>query len=525
MNGIPHPHLLTVAQMQTLEQRLFEWGMPVAALMEKVSLGAFAQITACYPQARFPRIGILLGSGHNGGDGLVVGRELRLEGRTIKVWQGSSPLKPLTASHAAYLQALGGSWVQQVENLADCDLLIDALFGIGLSRPLGDPWAGAVAWANQSELPIVSLDIPSGLSADTGSPLGPCIRADLTLCLGLWKRGLWQDSALEWIGELVGIDFGTPAALLQDWDRDLTLPRLITPPLAHSWLPSHPPLQTHKYRQGHLLLICGSAQYAGAAVLTVLGSRGSGAGMVTVAVPQALKPLIHYWAPEVLVWPCEQTATGGIAHLGSLDLCRYSAIALGPGLGDSAAHLVKVMRHQLVEQTDSGYRIPWLLDADGLNGLAEWGVENLGDLAAQTIVTPHEGEFRRLFGQIDLHDRLSAAHTAITQVGLTLLLKGSRTIIASPQGSWVNPQSTPALARGGSGDVLTGLLAGLLAQGRNISEAAAVAAWWHSQAALSLQAAQGHTGVDPVALAATLPSVLARVQKGIKTDGIPSAES
>ncbi|MGF1576290.1 MAG: NAD(P)H-hydrate dehydratase [Cyanophyceae cyanobacterium] len=523
MNGIPYPQLLTVAQMQTLEKRLFEWGMPVAALMEKVSLGAFAQITTRYPQAHFPSIGILLGSGHNGGDGLVVGRELRLEGRMVKVWQGNSPLKPLTASHAAYLQALGGSWVEQVEDLADCHLLVDALFGIGLSRALGDPWAGAVTWANQSGLPIVSLDIPSGLSADTGSPVGPCIRADLTLCLGLWKRGLWQDSALEWIGELVGIDFGTPAVLLQEWDLDLTLPRLLTPQLAHSWLPARPPQRTHKYQQGHLLLICGSAQYAGAAVLTVLGSRGSGAGMVTVAVPHSLKPLIHQWAPEVLVWPCQETATGGIADLGSLDLSRYAAIALGPGLGGDAAHLVKVMQDELMELADSGQRIPWLIDADGLNGLAEWGVENLRDLAAQTVLTPHEGEFRRLFGQIDLHDRLSAAQTAVNQVGVTLLLKGSRTIIASPQGSWVNPQSTPALARGGSGDVLTGLLAGLLAQGRDIPEATAVAAWWHSQAALSLEAAQGHTGVDPVALAAALPRVLAKA--GIKTDGIPPSIS
>lgn len=511
MFGIPAPHLLTAAQIQALEHQMFGWGMPVAALMEKVGLRAADVIRQRYPRNRFARVGILVGIGHNGGDGLVLGRELLLTGYQIKVWQGSHALKPLVADHAAYLRSMGGSWVETVEELADCDLLIDGLFGVGLSRGLEDPWAAAVRWSNHSGLPVVSLDLPSGLSADSGSPLGPCIRAELTLCLGLWKRGVWQDPALEWVGEVVGIDFGAPTQLLATLETSqdqVSVPRLVSPAQAQQWIP-HPPQRTHKYQQGHLLIVAGSHRYAGAAVLAVLGSRGSGAGMVTVAVPQSLKALVHQWAPEVLVWPCEETALGEIVHLGELDPASFQAMAVGPGLGSESKRVLELFR-------DRGHRIPMVVDADGINGLAAWGIDQWQALAPQTVFTPHEGEFRRLWPDIDLTDRIHAAQQAALPLGTTVLLKGSRTVIAGSGETWVNPESTPALARGGSGDVLTGLLGGLLAQGLDPVVAAALAAWWQAQAARWVAAERGLTGVDPVALAAALPRIpqlLSRIQQ------------
>ncbi len=506
MYGIPAPHLLTAAQIQALEHQMFGWGMPVAALMEKVGLRAADLIQQRYPRHRCARVGILVGMGHNGGDGLVVARELLLAGYQIKVWQGSHALKPLVANHAAYLRSMGDVWVEALGELADCDLLIDGLFGIGLSRGLEDPWAAAVRWANHSGLPVVSLDLPSGLSADSGSPLGPCIRAELTLCLGLWKRGLWQDPALEWVGEVVGIDFGAPAQLLASLETvqdQASVPRLICPTQAQQWIP-RPPQRTHKYQQGHLLIVAGSHRYAGAAVLAVLGSRGSGAGMVTVAVPQSLKALIHQWAPEVLVWPCQETALGEIANLGELDPTGFQAIVVGPGLGSEPKRVLQPLRDFV---RDRGHGIPMVMDADGINGLAAWGIDQWQALGPQTVFTPHEGEFRRLWGDIDLTDRIRAAQQAALTLGTTVLLKGSRTVITGSGGTWVNPQSTPALARGGSGDVLTGLLGGLLAQGLDPLVAAALAAWWHSQAARLVAAERGLTGVDPVALAAALPRI------------------
>lgn len=493
----PATALVSAAQMQRLEEEIFAAGMPVAALMEKVGLAAFAQLRQDFPQAQ--RIGILCGTGHNGGDGLVVGRELRLAQRPVKVWLGKPDLKPLTAEHARYLRALGAEFVERVEALADCDLLIDALFGIGLNRPLGDPWAEAVEWANGSGIPILSLDLPSGLNDQTGEIWGCCIRASYTYALGLWKRGLWQEAALPWVGRLRRIDFGIPP-----WACPAeAVPQLLLQPWLH--FPPDPPLDTHKYRQGSLLLVAGSTAYAGAAVLAGLGSRASGVGMVTLAVPAELKGLVHSALPEVLVHAWE-----GIPSL--LAEKPFQAVAVGPGVGETRRLLLEILL-----QDWAG--IPWVIDADGLNALAEIGVERLPEHRIQAILTPHLGEFRRLFPHLPLSDRMEAAQRAAAQSGAVVVLKGARTVIASPTGEcWVNPESTPALARGGSGDVLTGLIGGLVARRRaqlgqsmgiaELLSCACAGVWWHAQAAIHLAGERGLTGVDPAHLAEHLPKAL-----------------
>ncbi|MEN9222117.1 MAG: NAD(P)H-hydrate dehydratase [Thermostichus sp. BF3_bins_97] len=523
----PAAGLVSSQQMQQIEAQIFAAGMPVAALMEKVALGIFAQLLKDFPQAH--RIGILCGTGHNGGDGLVVGRELQLAQKRVKVWLGRPDLKPLTADHARYLEALGSEFVTHIEMLADCDLLIDALFGIGLNRQLADPWVGAVGWANSSGIPILSLDLPSGLNDQTGQIWGCCIRATRTYALGLWKRGLWQEAALPWVGQLHRIEFGIP-----DWALGLldeskshqkkspTIPQLLIRPWGH--FPPDPPLDTHKYRQGSLLIGAGSATYAGAAVLAGLGSRASGAGMVTMAVPTQLKPLIHAALPEVLVHPFASEAPSGIPALQGLEENRYQAIAIGPGLGEQALPLLKELLMDGPEQSRSWpLQIPWVLDADGLNALAQMGVEHLQKKGIRAILTPHLGEFRRLFPGIPLEDRIEATQRAAAQSGAVVVLKGSRTVIAAANGTcWINPNSTPALARGGSGDVLTGLIGGLLArwggQGSPINESillscACAGVWWHAQAALQLVETRGFTGVDPARLAEHLPQALLILQQ------------
>ncbi|MFS8866958.1 NAD(P)H-hydrate dehydratase [Synechococcus sp. OH30] len=499
----PATALVNSAQMRRLEEEIFAAGMPVAALMEKVGLAAFAQLQQDFPQVQ--RIGILCGTGHNGGDGLVVGRELRLAQKEVKVWLGKPDLKPLTANHARYLRALGAEFVERVEALADCDLLIDALFGIGLNRPLGDPWAGAVEWANGSGIPILSLDLPSGLNDQTGEIWGCCIRASHTYALGLWKRGLWQEAALPWVGRLHRLDFGIPPwACLAG-----AVPQLLLNPWPH--FPPDPPLDTHKYRQGSLLVVAGSAAYAGAAALAGLGSRASGVGMVTLAVPAELKGLIHSTLPEVLVHPWE-----GIPALPPLGEKPFQAVAVGPGLGETRRRLLESLL-----QDWAG--IPWVIDADGLNALAEMGVERLQENGIQAILTPHLGEFRRLFPGIPLADRMEAAQRAAAQSGAVVVLKGARTVIASPTGEcWVNPESTPALARGGSGDVLTGLIGGLVARRRaqlgqsmgiaELLSCACAGVWWHAQAAIQLAGERGLTGVDPAHLGEYLPKALSRLK-------------
>lgn len=503
----PATGLVSSEQMRQVEERLFAAGMPVAALMEKVGLAIFAQLQRDFPQAH--RVGILCGTGHNGGDGLVVGRELLLSQKTVKVWLGKPDLKPLTADHARYLKALGAEFVTDIGELADCDLLIDALFGIGLNRQLADPWVGAVGWANSSGIPILSLDLPSGLNDQTGQIWGCCTRATRTYALGLWKRGLWQEAALPWVGQLHRIEFGIPGWALIELEGSPNIPQLLLQPWSH--FPPDPPLDTHKYRQGSLLIVAGSAAYAGAAVLAGLGARGSGAGMVTMAVPTELKPLIHTVLPEVLVHAWE-----GIPSVPPVSEKPFQAVALGPGLGETRLPLLDVL---LRDWTG----IPWVVDADGLNGLAQLGVSHLRQHRIQAILTPHLGEFRRLFPGIPLDDRIEAAQRAAARSGAVVVLKGSRTVIAAPSGRcWLNPASTPALARGGSGDVLTGLIGGLLArwggQGSLIDESillscACAGVWWHAQTALQLVEERGLTGVDPARLAEHLPQALQTLQQ------------
>lgn len=491
------PILVSTVQMQAIEQCLFSAGMPVEALMEKVATRIAARVEILFPQDRYGRVGILAGSGHNGGDGLVVGRELGLGGRRIQVWLATPDPKPLTAAHARYLRRSGAEFVESVQDLATCDLLIDALFGIGLDRALKEPYAAAVEWANRSGIPIASVDLPSGLQGDTGESLGSCIQAHTTFCLGLWKRGLWQDQVLDKIGHLERIDFGIPTFALEQ-ELPTEPPRLLDQNQVQQMLPGPPSPTTHKYHQGSVLLVCGSVAYSGAAVLTALGARPSGVGMVTLAAPRSLKLLLHHWVPEALVKGCAETDSGAIADLDWLECEDYDAMALGPGLSLESLPVLDSLLNRAQD-------VPLLLDADGLNGLAKLGIERLHSRRAPTVLTPHPGEFRRLFPTIDLQDRLTAAQRGAETTGAVVLLKGAKTVIANPQGAiWVNPESTPALARGGSGDVLTGLIAGVLAQGCSALESACAGAWWHSQAALRLENRRGSTGVDPVHLAEIL---------------------
>ncbi|WP_448561095.1 NAD(P)H-hydrate dehydratase [Trichothermofontia sp.] len=510
---------MTAAQMRDMEAQLFAAGMPVAALMEKVAGLVANRIQALYPRAHGSgrgtgrRVGVLVGPGHNGGDALVVARELHLQGDTVFIHAPIAKQKPLTADHAQYARYLGIPFVDTIEPLLNCDLVIDGLFGFGLERPLIGEIATLVDRVSQAGAAIVSIDLPSGLHTDTGVALGTAIRADYTLCLGLWKRGLLQETALAYAGQMELIDFGIPLAAVTAVLGTAPPLRRLTAATAIAHLPLQRPATTHKYKQGHLLLIAGSERYQGAALLAGLGARASGVGMLSIAVPQHLKPFFVNQLPDALILGCPETETGAIAQLpADLDLataCPHSAIAIGPGL---------TIVPSLLAQVYAVAPCPLLLDADGLNWLAtQAGASQCHERPAPTILTPHAGEFRRLFPTLVTAniDGISQAERAAQVSGAIVVRKGARTIIATPDGTcWVNPNSTPALARGGSGDVLTGLLGGLLAQaamtGENLGEAIAAGVWWHSQAACLAAADRTVLGVDAQTLSAYLLPALQR---------------
>lgn len=488
--------VVTANQMREIERRAFAAGMPVAALMEKVGQLLAQRIQALYLPNHTQRVGVLVGPGHNGGDALVIARELHLRGYDVVLHLPIAKLKDLTASHAQYAKSLNIPMAESVEVLQECDLLIDGLFGFGLERSLGGAIATIVNQINQWSQPVLSIDLPSGLHTDTGEALGTAICATHTFCLGLWKLAFLQDQALEYIGTDELIDFGLPLA---DISAVLTnsLPlRRITQTNAIAPLPLPRPSSTHKYKQGHLLLICGSRRYMGAAMLTGLSARGSGVGMLSIAVPETLKPILTAQLPDALILGCSEDETGAIAELpDGTDLSLFDAIACGPGLTTQATAVVEAVLSS---------ECSLVLDADGLNILTEKGaITTLSQRSAPTVLTPHPGEFKRLFPEVakQTSDRVTAVRQAAQQSGAVVLLKGARTAIANPQGSvWLNPASTPALARGGSGDVLTGLLGGLLAQARSrdipLESSVQSAVWWHSQAGILAAKERTELGVD-----------------------------
>ncbi|MEG3959677.1 NAD(P)H-hydrate dehydratase [Microcoleus sp. herbarium2] len=531
--------VVTADQMRQIETRIFVAGMPVAALMEKVAglialriqqllkaegSSATSSVRDLTDRGKSPEgknlvnsqlpvIGVLVGPGHNGGDALVVARELHFQGFQVVIYCPFSKLKELTKSHADYARSLNIPFLDNIERLKNCDLLVDGLFGFGLEREITNHTAAAIDEINNLNIPVFSIDIPSGIHTDTGEVLGTAIRAKHTLCLGLWKMAFLQDRALEYIGSSELIDFDIPAADIAAILGETPAIQRITKASAtqHLQLPRSP--ISHKYTNGHLLIIAGSRRYSGAAVLAALGARASGIGMLSIAVPESIKPMLSSQLPEALVIGCPETHSGAISELPvAIDLSIYDAIAAGPGLTLEAAIAV-----ESVLESDR----PLVLDADGLNILAQLGtVPILSERCPLTIITPHPGEFKRLFPELAHEtgdDRIAATQAAAQLCGATILLKGARVCIswkdegdslgdnyASRTITYLNPESTPALARGGSGDVLTGLLGGLLATAiaRNSpwKSVTATAVWWHAQAGIMAAKERTELGVDAFTL-------------------------
>ncbi|HHP7229653.1 MAG TPA: NAD(P)H-hydrate dehydratase [Xenococcaceae cyanobacterium] len=493
--------IVSAQQMQEIEARIFAAGMPVAALMEKAAGLCFQKIQTLYPRSQFSSIGVLVGAGHNGGDALVIARELHFAGYQVKVYCPLEKQKELTTCHRNYAASLGIALVDPIDALQACEVIIDGLFGLGLTRAISGNLAEMVAVINHWQQPVVSIDLPSGINTDTGEVLGTAIKATHTLCLGLWKRAFFQDQALAYIGQATRLDFGISAKIIEAVIPPAARVQQIIKPIARQFLPLPRPLVTHKYQQGHLLIVSGSKRFAGAAILNGLGARASGVGMLSIAVPESLKTLLVSQIPEALIVGCPETPTGAIAKLplSAADLSKFDAIACGSGLTSDGINAVQ----QILDR-----ECPLVLDADALNILAQ--TTSPITLRPDIVLTPHLGEFKRLFPEIDLSsgDRLIAAQQAAQQSHSTVLLKGTRTAIADPDGTiWVVPTSTPALARGGSGDILTGLIGGLLTSVDNVAQTknyVATAAWWHAQAGIAAAVERTELGVDASTLAVYL---------------------
>ena len=494
--------VVTAEQMRTIENRIFSAGMPVAALMEKVALKITQRLQNFFWENSITssnKIGILVGPGHNGGDGLVVARELHFLGYSIIIYSPFSKQKELTEAHISYAVSLGIPICSKIEELQPCDVIIDGLFGFGLERPITGEIAEAIDTINTWNKGVISIDLPSGIHTDTGAILGTAIRADLTLCLGLWKQAFLQDEGLDYIGTSELIDFDIPLTDITAILGESPILNRITSSISIQTLPLPRPANSHKYKNGHLLIIAGSQQYTGAAILAGLGARASGVGMLSIAVPNSIKSLLSSVLPEALIIGCPETEKGAILKLPeSIDLRRYQTIACGPGL---------TLEAQPIVQTILTANCPIILDADALNILSKLNpFFTLSSRQYPTIITPHLGEFKRLFPElIELEkNKINLAKQAAELTQAIIVLKGARTCIATPNQVWINPDSTPALGRGGSGDVLTGLIGGLLPPillaEKPVESIVNSAVWWHSQAGILAAKERTELGVDAYTL-------------------------
>lgn len=477
-------------------------GIPYATLMETAGGHVVEAILKEYGPVEGKWVAVYCGKGNNGGDGAVIARLLWLRGAAhIEVFLFGKLDDTKDAARANFeavkcsgerpdkvnffRNSISFTEVNKETDEADfmapgADLVIDALFGTGLTKPAQGLLTSAISCINgfAKDVPVISVDIPSGLSSDHEYPIGPHVRADLTVSFTGPKIGNVLAPACEANGKLVIAPIGTPEWLLDEVGSQLNLveEQQIKAFLDASRRPAH----AHKTSVGDVLLIAGSRGKTGAAALSAETILRAGAGLVTVATAQSAQVLlVTQCQNEVMTEGLDENEAGAITHA-SLDralqlAAKRTVLALGPGLSasdKSTRHFVR----EFVERRTA----PLVIDADGLNARAPWSAELKGTDELPIIITPHPGEMARLTGKTNAEinaDRLNIARAFATQHHVITVLKGSRSLIAAPNGQvYVNPTGNAGMATAGSGDVLTGLLAGLLAQHPSMPLEATIAA-------------------------------------------------
>ncbi|GIP41164.1 bifunctional NAD(P)H-hydrate repair enzyme Nnr [Paenibacillus sp. J31TS4] len=489
-------YIVTSEEMRRLDRQAIETvGLPALLLMENAGRAVADEVQQFIrnqpERRRTERWLVLAGKGNNGGDGLVAARHLQEAGIAVDVAYADSPARfgaDLAFQHKTASRLGIPSFVYQPDTLPwnAYTGVIDALLGTGSSGAPRGRYASLIREANGSGLPIVAVDIPSGLNADTGELHDPCIRARLTVALAFLKRGLVQYPGAETAGEVVTRPIGIPSRFAEEAGiRTL----LVTERVLESHLALTPgaerPADSHKGTYGHVLLAAGTHRMSGAGLLCARASLRAGCGLATWALPASLVPHLIGRLPEVMLAGLPDAGNGDWAEVSADEVLALAedrdALALGPGMGRYADD------SQWLRAIWEGARCPLLLDADALNMLAD-----APDFAlwprreAPTVLTPHPGEMARLakLTTADVQrDRIGIARRYAQEHGVTLVLKGARTVVATPKGVvYVNTTGNPGMAKGGTGDVLSGVIASLLAQGMSAEQAAVYGVWRHGAA-------------------------------------------
>lgn len=514
--------LVSADEVRLLDRQAMEiYGVPGVVLMENAGRGAALYFDEFFHCLRPGPMLVVCGKGNNGGDGYVIARHMENLGWRAQVLCLAEPAA-ITGDARVNLEILlrsggqvcyaddEGSLLPILAKMAGVRLIVDAIFGTGLAAEVKGHCAAAIDWINASGAAVAAVDIPSGVDASYGRILGRAVTATCTAAFAFPKVGQMILPGISHVGEIRRIDIGMPRALLETvTDRHL----LVDDDVAASLLPERP-LAGHKGTFGHLLIVAGATGKSGAAVLAAKGGLRSGAGLVTAACPAAVHGILETQLTEAMTSPLADR--DGTLSLQAFDQIvalaeGKKALALGPGLGTATETTALVRR--LVRHCD----VPLVVDADALNALAGH-LEVLAERkSAAVVLTPHPGEMARLCGlsatEIEA-DRIGVARDFAARFGVAVVLKGAATIIALGDGRVrINGSGNPGMATGGMGDVLTGVIGGLVAQGMGVAEAAVLGVYLHGAAADRLAGEKGVAGLCAGEVADALPAVMHDLRK------------
>jgi NAD(P)H-hydrate epimerase len=514
--------ILNAAQMREADRFTIEdIGIPSLVLMENAGRQVVAAIEAAYESRLNGRVAVLCGRGNNGGDGFVVARTLLQRGIDTAVFVIGA-LTDVRGDAKTNLEILGRlgvtvveigdeqTWELHFSEISQCTLIVDAIFGTGLGSALGGMMETVVADVNASSIPIVSIDLPSGMSADTPHLIGDCIDASMTVTLAAPKLPLVLPPGEAHAGDVVIADIGIPYDVIDGVEGrhiELLAPEqlrdLVEPRAADS----------HKGDYGRVTIVAGSRGKTGAAHLSAMGALRSGAGLVTVATPGSLLGIVASMAAEFMTEPLAESSDGLITRAAIdtvLDL-RHDVIACGPGLGRGPG-VGEFVRALLDRAT-----VPLVIDADAITVLADHPERLTGREERDVIITPHPGEMARLIGspvEEVQANRMDVATEFATTHRVYVVLKGHRTIIATPEGRvYINPTGNAGMATGGTGDVLTGMIAAWLAQLLDAEAACRLAVFLHGAAGDLAEAKEGQVAMTATDVIACLASALNRLTK------------
>jgi ADP-dependent NAD(P)H-hydrate dehydratase / NAD(P)H-hydrate epimerase len=511
-------------EMQLMDQYTMEdIGLPGVVLMENAGAKVVEGVLANSPCEK-PKVIILAGGGNNGGDGFVIARrlcDLGLE-TLLCLLVDANRIKGDAKVHLDVYIKRGLPLFQLPEHslpelrikLNQADIIVDAILGTGVNGPVREPFNQVISMVNEytEEKMIISVDIPSGVSSDTGKVEGEAIKATKTITFVFPKKGFFLNDGPKFVGDWEAVDISVPHSIVKD--LGLVMPSLIQDQLVKSVIPARPK-HGHKGTFGHALVMGGSRPFVGAPIFTAKAALHSGAGLVTLAIPESIYPMAASQNPESLFLPLSDTdghfSVNAIYEI-SPRLPEFDVVALGPGMGrfPGGEDWIKDFLSLLTEQ-------PIVMDADAL-----YLVRNQLDIVQQykgdVIFTPHPGEMARLLNKTINEveeNRIEIACNFAKNYQIYLLLKGHRSVIATPDGDvYINPFGHDALGKGGSGDVLTGLIASFLAQGALPLHALVAASYLHARAGEEKAKVLSHYGVMPFDLIDGVRALLNQIDKG-----------